>query len=282
MVRAAGPWIYEGWVNDFPTLYVATVDLHEGLDVSRASMDDYAERVVAMAAIAPQPAALCGWSMGGLAVLQAAGRVQPHSVIVLEPSAPAEIAGWDLDVQLTEGTFDPEAVYGPFPGEVPGRPESSLARAERKRGISVPSLPCASLVIYGDEFRDERGVAVARLYGASEHHFSGLDHWDRSRSTEPNTSSRPCNSWAGLEGIGEPLEPAAHSPGKREHPVVTKGVLGCPMNDGVESKPVQRHDAGGVEPAEPARDVAEAGGGDLANAGIFMASHETHHASTQS
>lgn len=203
----SGPWIYEGWVNDFPTLYVATVDLHEGLDVSRASMDDYAERIVEIAATAPRPAALCGWSMGGLAVLQAAGRVQPHSVIVLEPSVPAEIAGWDLDIQLTEGTFDPETVYGPFPGEVPGRPESSFARAERKRGISVPSLPCASLVIYGDEFRDERGVAVARFYGASERHFSGLDHWGlvqdrRVRKTIADFLGIPSTDTIGSSGSG--------------------------------------------------------------------------------
>jgi len=173
----SGPWVYEGWDGDFPTLHVAVVDLHENLDVSRASMGDYADSVVATAATLPRPAALCGWSMGGLAVLQAAERVEPHSVILLEASAPAEIQGFEPDVELTEGTFDPEAVYGAFPSGVPARPESSLARAERKRGISVPSLPCASLVIYGDEFREERGVAVARLYGSSELYVPGLDHW---------------------------------------------------------------------------------------------------------
>ncbi|MCP9486378.1 MAG: alpha/beta fold hydrolase [Gaiellaceae bacterium MAG52_C11] len=172
-----GPWIYACWIDDFPSLHVATVDLHEGLEVSRASMDDYAECVVAAAAALPEPLALCGWSMGGLVVLQAAARVQPDCVILLEPSAPAEIAGFDLNVQPTEGTFDPEAVYGRFPSGVPSRPESSRARAERKRGISVPSLPCASLVIYGDEFREERGIPVARLYSASKQYFPGLDHW---------------------------------------------------------------------------------------------------------
>jgi hypothetical protein len=43
-------------------------------------------------------------------------------------------------------------VYGSFPSDMRARPESLFARAERKRGISVPSLPCPSLVIYGDEF----------------------------------------------------------------------------------------------------------------------------------
>jgi hypothetical protein len=81
-------------------------------------------------------------------------------------------------VAIAEGTFDPEAVYGRFPPSVPARPESSLARAERKRGSSVPSLPCASLVVYGDDFRAERGTSIARLYGSEERDFPGLDHWE--------------------------------------------------------------------------------------------------------
>jgi pimeloyl-ACP methyl ester carboxylesterase len=141
-------------------------------------MADYAERVVHAAQALPQPVSLCGWSMGGLVVLQAAARARPHSVILIEASPPAEIQGFSGDAQLIMGTFDPEEVYGAFPASIPARPESSLARAERKRGISVPNLPCPSLVVYGDEFRDERGTAIARLYGSEERDFPGLDHWD--------------------------------------------------------------------------------------------------------
>ena len=61
---------------------------------------------------------------------------------------------------------------------MPARAESTLARAERKRGISVPELPCPSLVIYGEAFRDERGTQIAGLYGSAERYFPGLDHWD--------------------------------------------------------------------------------------------------------
>jgi hypothetical protein len=68
-------------------------------------------------------------------------------------------------------------VYGRFPSGIRSRPESSLARAERKRGISVPALPWPALVIYGDEFRDERGTALVRLYRAEGRYFGGLDHW---------------------------------------------------------------------------------------------------------
>ena len=173
----SGPLAYEGWADDFPSLRVAPIDLHEGLEVSRASMADYAKRVVDVARVLPQPVSLCGWSMGGLVVLQAAARARPHSVILIEASPPAEIQGFNSDAEITAGTFDPEAVYGPFPANVPARPESSLARGERKRGVTVPRVSCPSLVIYGDEFRDERGTAIARLYGSEERDFPGLDHW---------------------------------------------------------------------------------------------------------
>lgn len=75
------------------------------------------------------------------------------------------------------------------------RPESSRARAERKRGISVPSLPCASLVVYGDDFREERGKAVARVYGSDELDLPGLDHWGLVRDVRVRTMIR---DWLGL------------------------------------------------------------------------------------
>ena len=174
----SGPWVFEGWADAFPGLRVVAVDLQAGLDLGTASMADYADRVVAAARALLQPISLCGWSMGGLVVLQAADRIRPHSVILIEPSPPGEVQGFDADVAPAGGTFDPELVYGRFPPGVPARSESSRARGERKRGISVPSLPCASLVVYGDEFRAERGTPVAHLYGSEERDFPGLDHWD--------------------------------------------------------------------------------------------------------
>lgn len=174
----SGPWVFDGWAGSFPALTVEAVDLQEGLDVAHASHADYAGRVVEAAERLPEPVSLCGWSMGGLAALQAVERLRPHSVILIETSPPAEVQGFDPDVELREGAFDPEEVYGAFPEGMAARSESLLARAERKRGISVPSLPCPSLVICGDEFREERGKPVADLYGSELHDFPGLDHWD--------------------------------------------------------------------------------------------------------
>jgi pimeloyl-ACP methyl ester carboxylesterase len=173
----SGPWIFDEWHGSFPGMRIAAVDLQEGLDVAQASMSDYADRVIEAADALPPPVSVCGWSMGGLVVLQAADRIRPHSVIVIEPSPPGEIQGFDPTIEPSAGTVDPQAVYGTFPAGVHTRLESALARAERKRGVTVPRLPCRSLVIYGDEFAEERGRRVAQFYGSEERPFPGLDHW---------------------------------------------------------------------------------------------------------
>jgi hypothetical protein len=179
----SGPWIYEEWAGDFPSMRVAAVDLQEGVEVSSASMTDYAERImdVARSLLSRCPSAAGVW------VVSPSCRRPPalgaHSVILIEASPPGEVQGFNSEAEITKGTFDPEAVYGPFPADLSVRPESSLARSERKRGISVPSLLCPSLVIGGDEFRDERGIAIARLYGSEARDFPGLGHWDLVRDS---------------------------------------------------------------------------------------------------
>ena len=160
-----------------PDARTEAVDLQEGLDVARASMHDYAERVERSAEVLPRPVAICAWSMGGLVAMMAAQRVEPDCLVLLEPSPPAEIQGTDPDVELDRGTFDGEASYGAFPAGVRSRPESRLARAERKRGISVARLAGPALVISGREFAMERGRLVAERYGCDEVTFPELDHW---------------------------------------------------------------------------------------------------------
>jgi pimeloyl-ACP methyl ester carboxylesterase len=172
----SGPEIFERWPSHFPGVDVDAVDLHAGLVVGRASMRNYAAAVAGRANLLPSPRAICGWSMGGLAVMMAAELAGAARLVLLESSAPAEVLGVHDDVTPAEGTFDPVEVYE-LPREgLATRPESTLARAERKRGISVPELPCPSLVVYGDEYTDERGRAIAAQYGADERHFPGLDH----------------------------------------------------------------------------------------------------------
>jgi pimeloyl-ACP methyl ester carboxylesterase len=169
--------VFDGWQAAFPDLVVRAIDLHGGRDVARSSMSDFAAVAVRCAQELPQAVVFCGWSMGGLVALQAAGQVQPHSIVLLESSPPGETQGFDPDVQPADGLFDPEDVYGPFPKGIRSRPESARARADRKRGISVPSLPAPGLVVVGSDF-PERGRPLADLYGADLVELPDLDHWE--------------------------------------------------------------------------------------------------------
>jgi pimeloyl-ACP methyl ester carboxylesterase len=173
----SGPWVFESWRSVFEDWRVERVDLQTGLDVGKASMSDYAGIVERTGAEVPRPLVLCGWSLGGLVVLMAAECARPDLVLLLEPSPPAEAHGSKCDFPLDFGTFDPEAAYGPFPEGIRARPESAMARAERKRGISVPVLSCPSVVVYGNQFPGDRGRAIAALYGSETLEFPDLDHW---------------------------------------------------------------------------------------------------------
>jgi pimeloyl-ACP methyl ester carboxylesterase len=173
----SGPWVFDGWAGAFPDLDVEAVDLMAGLNVAEASMSNYAAVIVRAAEWLPRPVALCGWSSGGLAAMMAARQAEADFLILLETSPPGEVQGFDESVELRAGTFEPEETYGAFPPGMRARPESLLARGERKRGVSVAELPCPALVVYGDEFPEERGRALAAFYGAEERAFPGLDHW---------------------------------------------------------------------------------------------------------
>jgi pimeloyl-ACP methyl ester carboxylesterase len=173
----SGPWVFDGWAGAFPEVAVEAIDLHDGLDVGRASMDDYAATVVAAAEQLTPPVALLGWSSGGLAALMAAARARPSCVVLVESSTPVEVQGLNPDAEIVDGVFDPEEVYGRFPAGIRARAESLRARGERKRGLSVPTLACRSLVVYGRDFADERGRRLAAQYGSAELAFPELDHW---------------------------------------------------------------------------------------------------------
>jgi pimeloyl-ACP methyl ester carboxylesterase len=194
----SGPWVFEGWDAPFADVELEAVDLHAGLNVAEAAMSNYAAVVARGADLLPRPLALCGWSMGGLAAMVAARQARAERLVLLEPSPPGESQGFDPEIPLESGTFDPAEAYGAFPPGVRARPESRLARSERRRGVSVPGLPCPALVVYGDKFADERGRAVARLYGCEELSLPGLDHWGLVRD------GRGAGAVAGWRGGEEP------------------------------------------------------------------------------
>jgi pimeloyl-ACP methyl ester carboxylesterase len=162
----SGPWVFDGWQEAFSGLVVAAVDLQDGLDPARASMQDYAQNVISAARALPEPVTLCGWSMGGLVALQAVAALQPDRLILLEASAPAEVQGFDPSIELAEGTFDPEAEYGRFPPGVRARPESHCPhRAQAGNLGSIAYVPIArrlrTRLPRGTRPRTRRPVRVA-------------------------------------------------------------------------------------------------------------------------
>lgn len=191
--------MFDGWDAAFPDLELEAVDLHAGLNVAEAAMANYASVVVRAADLLPGPVALCGWSMGGLVAMLAARQAGAVRLVLLEPSPPGESQGFDETLPLERGTFDPEEAYGAFPAGMRARPESRLARSERKRGISVPALPCPALVVSGDEFAEARGTAVAGVYSSEELNMTGLDHWSLVR--DPATAAA-VSRWLGGENPG--------------------------------------------------------------------------------
>jgi pimeloyl-ACP methyl ester carboxylesterase len=160
------------------------VDLQEGLDVRNASMADYVERVVSAVRAASEPVGVMGWSMGGLVAMMASRTAPPRRLAVIEPSPPAELQGWHPEVGLQSGTYDPEMAYGPFPAGLAPRRESLRARSERRRGLSVRSIPCPLLVVSGADYPEERGSDVAGFYDAELLEFPQLRHFDLIRDPE--------------------------------------------------------------------------------------------------
>jgi pimeloyl-ACP methyl ester carboxylesterase len=176
LVHGAGsdPSVFADWLPLLPN--PTCVDLQAGLDVGHASIEDYATAVVRAAVGLPRPLTVIAWSLGGLVALLAAGRVRPERLVLLESSPPREVQGLRAEIEPVPGTFDPRD--GP-PGVI-RRPESSLAMGQRDRGVSVPSLPTGTrtLVVFGDEFRDDRGPALAEWYGAEQLDAGAATHWD--------------------------------------------------------------------------------------------------------
>lgn len=112
------PAVWEGWPGE-------AVDLQAGLNVAEASMLNYEAAVACDAALMPRPLCLVARGMGALAAMMAARRVDPEALVLIEP--------WPA-----EGSSGLEPAGS--------RPESELALAECRRGISVPPVAAPTLV----------------------------------------------------------------------------------------------------------------------------------------
>jgi len=139
----SGPWVYEGWEHYFPGVTVDAIDLQEELDVSKAFPRRLCTEGRRYPSSLPGPTSLCGWSMGGLVVLQATPAHKPPQCRAarVERTRRGDKSTTPT-TELVDGSFDPEVVYGPFPGRNARSARIDSRPSERKRGISVPTLPC--------------------------------------------------------------------------------------------------------------------------------------------
>jgi hypothetical protein len=71
--------------------------------------------------------------------------------------------------------------YGRNLRELSGRHPCTTRITARADGApsrnAVPTLPCPSLVVYTNAYREDRGRAIARVYGSEERHFPDPGHW---------------------------------------------------------------------------------------------------------
>lgn len=170
----SGPWVFDAWLPHLSAFDVRAPDLQADLDVASASMADYADRVVTAAG--DGPAAVCGWSMGGLVAMLAASRRSVGALVLIEPSPPRQLGRSDPSVTPVTGTYDAETMYGPLPPATRHRPESLYALGERERGVDVPRLEPPLLVVAGSSHPVDRGRDVVDHYGGELLEFPDLDH----------------------------------------------------------------------------------------------------------
>jgi pimeloyl-ACP methyl ester carboxylesterase len=176
------------------------------------SMRDYARDVAALCASLPEPPVLIGHSMGGL-VAQLAARMAPlQALVLLAPSPPWGLAGWNLEEAvaamgaqmaglLSNGAVAPSrdimrqaslsrlapAAAEPILGRL--RPESARAMQETLNWwmdpfmtTSIGSGPLAvpSLVVSGEADQihpPASGRLVAERIGGAFHCAPEMSHW---------------------------------------------------------------------------------------------------------
>lgn len=164
------------------------------VDLSNASMEDYAGDVRGLVRqLTPRPIVM-GWSMGGLVALMAATTGDAAACVALAPSSPARTR--DASIPLRPCVFGPEeyGITSRGADDQPAMPdldreeravalvslgpESRLARDGRKAGIVIESLPCPLLIVTGAEDRLWPRATYDGLWLPAERiDIAGASHW---------------------------------------------------------------------------------------------------------
>ncbi len=198
--NAAAVWTY--WLRELAArgwpAYAPDLRGHGAsapMDLSAVTMADYAADVAQVVRQLRDRPVLVGWSMGGLVAMMVAATGAARACVALAPSAPSETLY--PSVPLRRGEFgpeeygitgdDPDDQQGPMPdldraerlialGSL-GR-ESRLARDERKRGITIPSLPCPLLVVTGTADLQWPRERYAAIHVPADYlEVEGASHW---------------------------------------------------------------------------------------------------------
>ena len=167
--NSASVWTY--WQRELASLGYGSyaIDLRghgasDAIDLSRTSMQDYADDIIGLIRQLAGPPVLIGWSMGGLAAMMAAESQLARAFVGLAPSTPS--LERDAAIPLRQGEFD-AAEYGITSfdpdAEQPAMfdldreervialgslcRESRFARDERAAGVVVRDLRCPALVV---------------------------------------------------------------------------------------------------------------------------------------
>lgn len=135
-------------------------------DLSRTTMEDYADDVRGCIAQLGARPIVIGWSMGGLVALQVAARGDAAACVALAPSTPARDRNASIKLRAAEfgpdfygiTDLDPDAPQPAMPdldreeravALASLGPESRWARDDRKAGIVIETLPCPLLIVTG-------------------------------------------------------------------------------------------------------------------------------------
>ena len=163
-------------------------------DLSRTTMEDYANDVREVAGRLSQPPVVMGWSMGGLIGMMVASKGLGVTCVALAPSMPARQL--DTSVDLRPGEIGPEE-YGIVDGDTDNQStmpdldpeerslalsslsrESRLARDQRRQGIVIESLQCPLLIVTGTDDKAWPKKTYEGLWlNAKSYEMEEASHW---------------------------------------------------------------------------------------------------------
>ncbi len=197
--NSAAVWTY--WQQELVALGWAShaIDLRghgrsEAIDLSSASMSDYADDVRSLIGQLDRKPVVIGWSMGGLVAMMVAASGDAIACVTLAPSTPSRSR--DPNAVLRPGIFGAEfyGITSDDPDDQPAMPdldreervvalsslgpESQYARDDRKAGIVIETLPCPLMIVTGGADRlwprnkyDDLWLPAKRI------EIEGASHW---------------------------------------------------------------------------------------------------------